>query len=196
MLHGVHGARSAGAQHGICGAHSDAVRAGVRVLRARVRDDERVPADVRPVVRLQALEGPRLIRFRPIAPHCVPVRATAGSAGIDLRAYATTTLEPGDRVAVRTGLHVAIPEGHVGLVRGRSGLAFKHDVWAFEGTIDADYRGELAALLWNVGTETVVLHQGERIAQLVVVPFASAFECVEDLGETGRGTAGFGSTGR
>ncbi len=135
----------------------------------------------------------------------LPARATEGAAGLDLRA----SLLPDDRAAglalpmlgrilVPTGLRVAIPEGHEGQVRPRSGLAARHGVTVANapGTIDADYRGELAVLLVNLGLETYRVEHGARIAQLVVAPVARvACRLADALPDTRRGEGGFGSTG-
>ncbi|MEO0624018.1 MAG: dUTP diphosphatase [Pseudomonadota bacterium] len=136
----------------------------------------------------------------------LPAYATAGSAGMDLRA----SLLPEDRddglalpfagrVLVPTGLSLAIPEGHEGQVRPRSGLAARHGVTVANapGTIDSDYRGELGVLLVNLGAETFRIRHGERIAQLVITPVIQvAPSLAETLPSTDRGTGGFGSTGR
>ncbi len=98
-----------------------------------------------------------------------------------------------------SGLRIAIPAGHEGQVRARSGLAWKRGLAVLNapGTIDADYRGELKVILVNLGTEPVTMERGERIAQLVVAPVTQArVEAVEDLDETARGEGGFGSTGQ
>jgi dUTP pyrophosphatase len=93
---------------------------------------------------------------------------------------------------------MAIPRGHEGQVRARSGLALRHGLAVLNapGTIDADYRGEVKVILANLGQETVVLERGERIAQLVIAPVVQArIEVVDSLDETDRGAGGFGSTG-
>ncbi|MCX7861289.1 MAG: dUTP diphosphatase [Chloroflexus sp.] len=119
-----------------------------------------------------------------------------GDAGLDLIAAHDVLINPNQSAAVRTGLRVAIPSGFVGLVRGRSGLAFKHRVFAFEGTIDSSYRGEIAVLLINLSDVPFAAHRGMRIAQLVVVPCAQIdLSQAEALDETERGDQGFGSTG-
>jgi dUTP pyrophosphatase len=130
----------------------------------------------------------------------VPAYATAGSAGLDLCAAVDAPLRllPGARALVPTGFALAIPEGHEGQVRPRSGLALKHGVTVLNapGTLDADYRGELQVLLVNLGAEPYTVERGARIAQLVVAPVSRA-EVVEvtALDETVRGAGGFGSTG-
>ena len=123
---------------------------------------------------------------------------TEGAAGMDRVSAADLCLDPGARAAVPTGMVIAIPEGHEGQVRPRSGLALKHGLTVCNapGTIDADYRGELKVLLINLGTEPVVVSRGMRIAQLVVAPVTKvAVEIVDTLEETVRGAGGFGSTG-
>jgi len=132
----------------------------------------------------------------------LPAYQTDGAAGFDLAAALPAdqalTLAPGERAAVPTGFAVEIPDGYEGQVRPRSGLARRHGVTLVNapGTIDADYRGEVMVLLINLGTDPVVIARGMRIAQLVIAPVTRA-ELAErsDLGETGRGAGGFGSTG-
>jgi dUTP pyrophosphatase len=129
----------------------------------------------------------------------VPVRAHPGDAGLDLTAIASCDLPPGGRAAVRTGLAVAVPDGHAGLVVPRSGLARRHGVTVANapGLIDAGYRGELLVLLVNLGDAPHHVAVGDRIAQLVLVPVALAEPVVvDDLPPSdGRGAGGFGSTG-
>jgi dUTP pyrophosphatase len=129
----------------------------------------------------------------------LPRYETAGAAGLDLRADEAFTLLPGERRTVPTGLAVEIPAGHEGQVRPRSGLAARHGVGVLNGpgTIDSDYRGEVAVVLVNHGRDPVPFARGDRIAQLVVAPVTRVeVSLVEELGETGRGGGGFGSTGR
>ncbi len=130
-------------------------------------------------------------------------RATKDSAGLDLRAAlpdgATLTIAPGAHAAVPPGFSLAVPPGCVGQVRPRSGLARDHGVTVLNspGTIDADYRGEIVVLLINHGKDSFTLARGMRIAQLVIARAETpAIEIVESLDETGRGSGGFGSTGR
>jgi dUTP pyrophosphatase len=130
----------------------------------------------------------------------LPAYATDGAAGADLRAAVDTQMdfEPGDRVAVPTGLVLEIPEGYEGQVRPRSGLAIKAGLTVVNapGTIDSDYRGELKVLLVNLGSEAVSIGRGDRIAQLLVAPVTRAsFIESEDLSVSERGEGGFGSTG-
>jgi dUTP pyrophosphatase len=136
----------------------------------------------------------------------LPAYATEHAAGMDLRAAVpegeTWELAPGQRRLVPTGLVMAIPPGFEGQVRPRSGLALKHGVTVLNapGTIDADYRGEVQVLLVNHGGEPFLLRRGERIAQLLVAPAAAWIWVpepnVELLGDTDRGSGGYGSTGR
>jgi len=129
----------------------------------------------------------------------LPSYATSGAAGLDLRADLAVTLLPGERALVPTGVRLAIPEGYEGQVRPRSGLALRDGVTCLNspGTIDSDYRGEVGVILANLGDKAVALQRGDRIAQLVIAPVLRA-ELVEStsLPESGRGTGGFGHTGR
>lgn len=127
-----------------------------------------------------------------------PIYQTAGAAGADLRCAEGFTIAPMERRLVRTGVSVAIPPGYEGQVRPRSGLAIRHGITMVNspGTIDSDYRGELAVIMINLGSEIVQFVAGDRIAQLVIAPVIQAdFKAVDDLGTTERGAGGFGSTG-
>lgn len=129
----------------------------------------------------------------------LPSYASNGAAGLDVVAAESLVLEPGSRAAVATGFAVAIPEGYEIQVRPRSGLALKNGVTCLNtpGTIDSDYRGEVKIILANLGQEAFHVRRGERIAQLVPAPVLKASFVEEDeLGETDRGSGGFGSTGR
>ncbi len=129
----------------------------------------------------------------------LPEPAHEGDAGVDLRATVTTTLAPGERRLIPTGIAIAVPPGHVGMVTPRSGLAIRHGISMVNapGIVDSGYRGELQVIAINHGSEPVVLERGERIAQLVVVPFVTPeFEPVEALPDSERGAGGFGSSGR
>ncbi|MDR3684909.1 MAG: dUTP diphosphatase [Geothrix sp.] len=136
----------------------------------------------------------------------LPAAATPHAAGMDLRAAIpegeTWELAPGERRLVPTGLVMALPPGFEGQVRPRSGLALRHGLTVLNspGTIDADYRGEVQVVLINHGEVPFELRRGERIAQLLVAPVAS-WEWIpesrlEALGDTERGSGGYGSTGR
>ena len=146
---------------------------------------------------------PKLRVYKMRADAIVPQYETSGAAGMDLAACLSTsiTLEPGGTAKVPTGLKVALPRGHEGQVRPRSGLAARHGVTVLNapGTIDEDYRGELQIRLVNHGPEAFTIGHGDRIAQLVVAPVVQVeIEGVNEeaaLGGTERGSGGFGSTG-
>lgn len=129
----------------------------------------------------------------------VPTQAHAGDAGTDLFAVEGAVLEPGGRAKVPTGVAVAIPEGHAGLVLPRSGLAHKHGITLTNtpGLIDSGYRGELQVLMLNTDRDTAYeVRPGDRIAQLMIVAFAAPeWSEVEEFDETTRGDGGFGSSG-
>lgn len=130
----------------------------------------------------------------------LPARRTDGSAGFDLAsAEPTFVLGPGERRAVGTGFALELPDGVEGQVRPRSGLALAHGLSMpnSPGTIDPDYRGEVKVILQNSGDRPVPIERGQRVAQLVFARFErpTVVEAAE-LGETGRGAGGFGSTGR
>ena len=129
-----------------------------------------------------------------------PTYGTEFSAGADLYALADApiTIGSGETVLVHTGIAMEIPEGYVGLVFARSGLATKKNLAPANkvGVIDADYRGEIMVALHNHGTTPQTVECGERIAQIAIVPFLKAeFEECDELSDTQRGAGGFGSTG-
>ena len=128
----------------------------------------------------------------------LPRHAKPGDAGMDLTSRETVEIAPQGTVMVGTGVAVEIPEGHVGLCFPRSGLASKRgiNITNCVGVIDSGYRGEIKAPLYNAGHETQVVERGERVVQLVVVPFVSC-DCVsvDELSDTARGASGFGSSG-
>ena len=130
----------------------------------------------------------------------LPSPASPGSAGFDLRAALpeTAVLGPGERLLVPTGLILEIPPGWEGQVRPRSGLALRHGIGVVNapGTIDSDYRGEVAVILINLGAAPFPIQRGDRIAQLVIAPVARVeWEEAESLDESERGAGGFGSSG-
>jgi dUTP pyrophosphatase len=136
-------------------------------------------------------------RFDPTLP--LPAYARADDAGLDLRAAEATTMEPGGRALVPTGIALAIPPGYAGLVLPRSGLALRHGVTVLNapGLIDAGYRGEVKVLLINHDRGPVTVARGERIAQLVLQRIERAeLDEVAELPASERGAGGFGSTGR
>ena len=132
----------------------------------------------------------------------MPSYATAGSAGLDLRACIaeTISIEPGQTVLVKTGMAIYIEDpNYAGLVLPRSGLGHKHGIVLgnLVGLIDSDYQGELMVSVWNRGQTTFSLEPGERLAQYVLVPVLQAeFEMVDDFVATERGAGGFGHTGQ
>jgi len=130
----------------------------------------------------------------------IPTYASSGSAGADLRAALDEAVElpPGERLVVPTGIRIELPAGMEGQVRPRSGLAVRHGLTVLNapGTIDSDYRGEIQVPLVNLGSQTVTIQPGMRIAQLVIAPYIQAiFRQTDHLSTTERGSAGFGSTG-
>lgn len=126
----------------------------------------------------------------------LPTRAHADDAGLDLYSLEDAEFLPGEGRVVRTGVAMAIPAGHVGLVCDRSSMA-KRGLKTAGGVIDAGYRGEVGVMLWNISGQTHGLKKGERIAQLLVIPIATPAPVdSDDLGETARGAGGFGSTGK
>jgi dUTP pyrophosphatase len=129
----------------------------------------------------------------------LPERAYPGDAGLDLVSCERVTIAPGERAVVGTGIAVAIPDGHAGLVVPRSGLAARYGIGIVNapGLVDTGYRGELRVVLVNTDrAESFTVEPGMRIAQLVLVPVALADPVsVDELPEAERGTAGFGSTG-
>ena len=141
------------------------------------------------------------LAFRRLAPQArIPTRARDGDAGYDLHAVEPAKLAPGERASVGTGIAIGLPDGVAGLVLPRSGLAARHGITVVNapGLIDPGYRGELRVVLLNTdGREPFAVEPGDRIAQLVLVPFETP-ELVEvdTLEESARGVHGFGSTGR
>jgi dUTP pyrophosphatase len=131
----------------------------------------------------------------------LPSYASTGAAGADLFSAedGSTTIEPGKRFALATGLVLEIPEGFEGQVRPRSGLAIRQGLTVVNapGTIDSDYRGEVKVLLVNLGDQPVTIERGDRVAQLVIGPVTRVeFVESEHVDDTDRGAGGFGSTGR
>jgi dUTP pyrophosphatase len=128
----------------------------------------------------------------------IPAHAVAGDAGVDLYAAAAAVLEPGERCVVPTAVAVAIPAGYAGLVTPRSGLAARSGISIVNspGVVDSGYRGEIKVILVNLGSKTVQIERGDRIAQLVVVAVAEQeWLEVDELPVSERGVGGFGSTG-
>ena len=131
----------------------------------------------------------------------LPQYATAGSAGLDLRADIDKpiVLKPLERKLIPTGLKIALPVGYEAQIRPRSGLAIKYGVTVLNspGTIDSDFRGEICVILVNLSNDDFVVNPSERIAQMVVAKHEQVdFQIVENLDETERGDGGFGHTGK
>ena len=134
------------------------------------------------------------------SPHALPEYQTAGSAGMDIKAWLDEPmiLKPMERKLVPTGIYMAIPEGHEAQIRPRSGLAVKRGLTVVNapGTIDSDYRGEVKVALINLSNEEQVINDGERIAQMVVGKYERVkWQLADVLEQTDRGTGGFGHSG-
>ena len=127
----------------------------------------------------------------------LPRRATSGSAGYDLFSSDAVLLWPGDLVCVPTGIAIRVPPGTYGRIAPRSGITVKHNVHVGAGVIDADYTGEIKVVLCNNGKNPVEFKAFDRVAQLIIekIEVPEIIEVLE-LGETERGSGGFGSTGK
>lgn len=129
-----------------------------------------------------------------------PVRATAGAAGIDLRACIDepVVIQPGKTVRIPSGIALSLPEDYAAFVFARSGLGVKHGITLANsvGVIDSDYRGEILIGLINLSDLPYTVQQGDRVAQLVIMPVVLATLIEGDIGDTARDSGGFGSTGR
>lgn len=125
----------------------------------------------------------------------MPVRAHETDAGLDLRTPYSFDIEPGEYAVIDTGVHIQLPKGTVGLLKSKSGLNIKKSVIG-EGVIDEGYTGAIVVKLYNLGKEYVAFDKGDKIIQLVIVPYeAPSLIYVDELEETERGDNGFGSTG-
>ena len=132
--------------------------------------------------------------------HQTPSYETSASAGMDLRANLSKSvhLKPLGRIIIKTGLHIALPQGFEAQIRPRSGLAAKFGITVLNspGTIDADYRGEIGVILANISNEEFTINDGDRVAQMVIAKYEhTKWDEVNVLDETLRGKGGFGSTG-
>ncbi|MDR2748750.1 MAG: dUTP diphosphatase [Bifidobacteriaceae bacterium] len=140
-----------------------------------------------------------IIPFKKIHPDAkLPLRAKSGDAGADLYSVESVKLKPFSSALVHTGLVGAIPEGYVGLIHPRSGLALKRSITVLNapGTVDSGYRGEFCIILYNASDKMQELEKGERIAQLVIQKVElPTFEETQNLPDSDRGESGFGSTG-
>lgn len=131
----------------------------------------------------------------------LPVYATEGSSGMDLRAHVSEPVHmlPGERRLIPTGLRISLPEGYEAQIRPRSGLALKYGLTLLNspGTVDSDYRGEVGVILANLGKDEIIIEDGDRIAQMVVAPYTRVdWQEVDSLDDTERGAGGFGHTGK
>lgn len=127
----------------------------------------------------------------------LPSYSREGDAGIDLRSVESLVIKPKGRALVGTGIQVAIPPGFMGLVRDRSGLAAEFGIHTMAGVVDSNYRGEVKVVLLNTGDQDYSIGINDRIAQLVILPVATAkIEETESLSRTNREDAGWGSTGK
>lgn len=127
----------------------------------------------------------------------VPTFAHETDAGMDLYADETVTIEPGERALISTGIAMAIPAGHVGLIWDKSGVATKRNIKTIAGVVDAGYRGEVKVALWNAGTEPQTFEQGDKVAQMLIQRVCNPETIVvAELDDTDRGEGGFGSTGK
>lgn len=125
-----------------------------------------------------------------------PQRAHPTDAGLDLFSPRRVVIRPGDWVKIDTGVHVAIPEGYVGLLTSKSGLMAKEGITS-RGTIDSGYAGSIQAVLFNHSNKTYIVEKGQKITQLVIMPIITPeLEQVASLEDTERGDGGFGSTGK
>jgi dUTP pyrophosphatase len=144
----------------------------------------------------------RIVRLPHATDLPLPAYQSGRAAGFDLLAAvpadAPITIAPGERAMIPTGIAIALPSGHEGQIRPRSGIALRHGVTVLNspGTVDADYRGEIQVILVNLGAETFEISRGTRIAQIIVAPITQAKIVESDaLDTTGREGGGFGSTG-
>ena len=131
----------------------------------------------------------------------LPAYTTEGSSGMDIRAAVETELiiKPAETVLVPTGFYIEVPEGYEAQIRPRSGLAIKSSIGILNspGTIDSDYRGEVKIILTNFGNQNFIIKRSDRIAQMIITPVIhAAWEEVQSLNETRRGSGGFGHTGK
>lgn len=128
----------------------------------------------------------------------IPTRGSADAAGLDLYSWETVNIAPGKTIKIDTGISVELPKGTFGAIFARSGLATKHGLRPANcvGVVDADYRGPVIVALHNDSDETRAVTKGDRIAQLVVIPYViPTIKEATELSDTERGEGGFGSTG-
>ena len=129
-----------------------------------------------------------------------PHEATNGSVGFDLRANETVTVSPKQRVIIKTGIHIQMPETMFASIRPKSGISTKTPLLVIEGTIDSDYTGEIGVIVHNYSEEFYTVEKGIKIAQLIfehaIIPYIAEVMGLSEFEETERGSNGFGSTGK
>jgi dUTP pyrophosphatase len=136
------------------------------------------------------------VKIQKITDVKLPNYANPGDAGLDIYSAEETLLKPNEKKIIKTGVKMAIPNGHVGLIWDKSGLAAKHGLHVFAGVIDSSYRGEIGVVLKNFGEEDFKVEKDSKIAQMLIQPIVSANITEHDsLEDTERGEGGFGSTG-
>lgn len=137
------------------------------------------------------------IKFQKVLDEAIiPYYAHQGDAGMDIFSAEETTIKAGERKSVRTGVKMEMPEGFVGLVWDKSGLALKNGIKTMAGVIDAGYRGEIGIVLANLSNQDYKIEKGQKIAQMLIQKAERAeIEEARELSETKRGSGGFGSTG-
>jgi dUTP pyrophosphatase len=138
----------------------------------------------------------RLKKLHPDAHAPAYAHGPLEDAGLDLRSVERVVLQPGIAQGVATGIAIELPPGYEAQVRPRSGMALKHSVTVNFGTIDPGYRGELRVVMFNLGQADYTVEKGDRIAQLVVARYEAVEWAEGELGDSSRGTGGFGSSGR
>ncbi len=139
-----------------------------------------------------------IVKVKKLDPEAIlPSYAHPGDAGLDVYSNETITIKPGEAVKVKTGISFEIPDGYVGLMWDKSGIAFNHKLKTLSGVIDSGYRGESLVSVINIGTEAYTVEKGHKIVQMLIQK-VERVEVVQadELSDTSRGTGGFGSTGK
>ena len=136
-------------------------------------------------------------KFKKLVPDAIiPSYAHPGDAGLDIFSNEDCIINPGERYLISSGWSLELPEGHVALIKDKSGVAYKKGMIHMAGVIEYTYRGEYKILLFNTSKELFEVKKGDKIAQLVILPVSTAeIEIAEELSETTRGSGAFGSTG-
>jgi dUTP pyrophosphatase len=139
-----------------------------------------------------------ILKVKKLSPDAIlPSYAHPGDAGMDIYANETVTVKPGQAIKIKTGIAMEIPDGYVGLMWDKSGVAFNHKLKTLSGVIDSGYRGESLVSLINLGTEPYIVEKGHKIVQMLIqkVERVKIIEA-DELSDTSRGNGGFGSTGK